>query len=626
MGTITRWIRLIRNGNTSFTVELYDNANYTGTPTTATANANLSSITGLKYITVRMFSQSNSGTINMEIDDMKFYNNQTSPTTLTKEFTFTQGDAQLVSSLTDKSGLKAHYSLDSTQSKTADLSSADWSENFSSSSPTSYYEHYTSGYDGNMVPYKDSSNGLWIDLDDFTGKVVGTLDLQNAGLMSANANDNYWTLRFKVNFSSITNGTGSIWIGLSSNTDASRDTQKFVGVRFKSNSAGMTTGASRYTGGSALSGSSGENDTGTTASTYSANTDYYVTVMRTGTGSDSTRTATVKAEIRTGSHTGTLLGTSYDDIYAQTGLRYFKVMNNRLSSGSAGQHRGRIYDVEFYDNEADVDGCKNDFSSTSDLDGMTNLPTNTLFLQTDTDISYWWKQSDNTWRRDGSPPVGGNLHAWYDASDLPTVTKDSSNLVSQLNDKSGNGYNLTASGTGSGGQPLWVSGGKNSLDIIDFASSKIMKAQWSATSQPMTFVAFVYTPPSDGSQDNIWDNYDNTNGSMGFANDSSTNNIVAYAPTNLIAGSSSNYTQKWGLFTIIYDTTSSSISINGNQKVSGNIGSNSSYGLTLSSHRTSATYGQIKLAELLIYNKVLSSDELTKINDYFVNKWGAVLE
>jgi hypothetical protein len=271
-----------------------------------------------------------------------------------------------------------------------------------------------------------------------------------------------------------------------------------------------------------------------------------------------------------------------------------------------------------------VDGCVNDFSSTSALDGVTGVRTNSIFQQTDVPEYYWY--NGTSWLRDGSPPLGNNLHAWYDASDSSSVTKDSSNLVSQLNDKSGNGYNLTASGTGTGGQPLWVSGGKNDLDIVDFGSSKQMKAQWTAKSQPVTYVAFMYSPASDGSQDNFWDNYDNTNSSMGFANVDTSNNLSAYAPTNLGSISSTNYTQKWGLFTVIYNTTSSEILINGDQKASGDIGTNSSYGITLSCHRTSATYGQIKLAEMLIYDKVLSSDELTTINNYFVNKWGAVLE
>ena len=268
--------------------------------------------------------------------------------------------------------------------------------------------------------------------------------------------------------------------------------------------------------------------------------------------------------------------------------------------------------------------CPNDFSSTSDLEALTGVRTNSIFQQTDVPEYYWY--NGTSWLRDGSPPLGNNLHAWYDASDSSSVTKDSSNLVSQLNDKSGNGYNLTASGTGTGGQPLWVSGGKNDLDIVDFGSSKQMKAQWTAKSQPVTYVAFMFSPASDGSQDNFWDNYDNTNSSMGFANVDTSNNLSAYAPTNLGSISSTNYTQKWGLFTVIYNTTSSEILINGDQKASGDIGTNSSYGITLSCHRTSATYGQIKLAEMLIYDKVLSSDELTTINNYFVNKWGAVLE
>ena len=232
---------------------------------------------------------------------------------------------------------------------TAAYPTADWTENFSAATPTSWVENSSSGYADNLEPYKSSSNGLWFDFDENTSKMVGTLDLQNAGLLGSNADDSKWILRFKINFTVISATQSSVWIGLSSNTDASRDTQKFVGVRFKSNSTGMTTGASRYTSGSALSGSSGENDTGSTASTYSTGTDYYVTIQRTGTGTDSTRTATIQATIRTGSHTGTVLGTSTDDIYAQTGLRYFKIMNNRLSSGANGQQKGYVYDVEFYD-------------------------------------------------------------------------------------------------------------------------------------------------------------------------------------------------------------------------------------------------------------------------------------
>jgi len=57
-----------------------------------------------------------------------------------------------------------------------------------------------------------------------------------------------------------------------------------------------------------------------------------------------------------------------------------------------------IYDLEWYNGSVNIDGCKNDASSTSELDGMTNLSTNTIFEQTDDTPSYWFKQSDNTWK------------------------------------------------------------------------------------------------------------------------------------------------------------------------------------------------------------------------------------
>jgi len=44
--------------------------------------------------------------------------------------------------------------------------------------------------------------------------------------------------------------------------------------------------------------------------------------------------------------------------------------------------------------------CSNDASATSELDGMTNLPVNTIFEQIDDTPAYYWKQSDNTWALD----------------------------------------------------------------------------------------------------------------------------------------------------------------------------------------------------------------------------------
>ena len=76
------------------------------------------------------------------------------------------------------------------------------------------------------------------------------------------------------------------------------------------------------------------------------------------------------------------------------------------------------------------DICPNDFSTTSALDEQTNLPVNTIFEQTDDTPSYWWKQSDNTWALDGSVTTGELPTGWAEvagASSGKNFTIDTAN-------------------------------------------------------------------------------------------------------------------------------------------------------------------------------------------------------
>ncbi len=604
------YIEIKRTSSSAYTVSISNGDDYNGDVLSATGGS--TSATALRYI--KFGDQANNSTQpwNGKIENVQFWDNTTtagSGTAVSIDLASEQG--ALVSSLSDKSGLKAYYSMDAISGATSGIAPDDG---------------------GNANSYAGVSL-------DSTNKILGTYSYDFSGSSSGvvgNSNQSY-------GISGTASWTISCWIrphNLSGNEAIFRKqhADSTADFEFGANSSNIFCW---------IEGNS------TNMVSSPANNTWYHLVIRRVSG-DKDYFYVNGAEVA-----NTSTQNSIDD---PSGFRWYlgrrKESNNEPFEGNMDEWgiwnraltTSEITALYNSGNGAKVDSisttdlviywnfeqiplaqqalpkCSNDFSATSDLLAMTNLPVNTIFEQTDDTPSYWWKQSDNTWKLDGSPPLHNNLHAWYDASDSSSVTKDSSNLVSQLNDKSGNGYNLTASGTGTGGQPLWVSGGKNDLDIVDFGSSKQMKAQWTAKSQPVTYVAFMYSPASDGSQDNFWDNYDDTNSSMGFANVDTSNNLAAYAPTNLGSISSTNYTQKWGLFTVIYNTTSSQILINGDQKASGNIGTNSSYGLTLSCHRTSATYGQIKLAEMLIYDKVLSSDELTTINNYFVNKWGAVLE
>lgn len=81
----------------------------------------------------------------------------------------------------------------------------------------------------------------------------------------------------------------------------------------------------------------------------------------------------------------------------------------------------------------------------------------------------------------GSPATifGADLVAWYDPSDATSITQ-SSNLVSQINDKSGNGFNLTASGVN---RPTYNATGilSNSPGLYFDGSANVMSSSTSFT-------------------------------------------------------------------------------------------------------------------------------------------------
>ena len=88
-------------------------------------------------------------------------------------------------------------------------------------------------------------------------------------------------------------------------------------------------------------------------------------------------------------------------------------------------------------------------------------------------------------------PANTTTALWLDGNDLTTITKDGSNYVSNWNDKSGDGKNATATGTG---KPLWSSG-KLSFD----GSDDFMVTPSITMGQPVTLfiVASVNTLSGD---------------------------------------------------------------------------------------------------------------------------------
>ncbi len=369
----TYYMQMKRSG-TTYTLSQH-NSDYSSTTWTNDKTIG-SGVTGLRYIKIQNGYQGNKAGW---IDNIKFWESATASGDPDVDLSFTAGDGQLVSSLTDKSELKANYTMDST-SLEALKSSADLTDDFSSDTWTGCKN---SACDNGAPTTIDISSGA---LRASTVNTASDDRLHKA--LGFTLSNSKWTCQFEVTLSS------SNQVNIIALTDGSGNLNAADGllVDYASSKLKMIS----YNG-----SSKGLESTGISTST---GTQYFVTLTRTSeTG--------LKLDVRTGSHTGTLVGSETGTISSST------IDLDTVQSGAYGRQSGDatyvLDNLKIYNNSGDLDGCKNDYSSTSELEGMTNLPVNTIFEQTDDTPTYWWKQSDNTWSLDGSVIANTDMTTSY---------------------------------------------------------------------------------------------------------------------------------------------------------------------------------------------------------------------
>ena len=120
-----------------------------------------------------------------------------------------------------------------------------------------------------------------------------------------------------------------------------------------------------------------------------------------------------------------------------------------------------------------------------------------------------------------SPLDLGNVGGWWDASDTSSITA-SSGAVSQLNDKSGNGYHMIQ-GTGSR-QPTTGTRTQNGLNVLDFDGGDWLSAGDVldvGTGGITTFIVCKFDGTGDGSPGGK-NNLGSLNGRYGFVRSSGT--------------------------------------------------------------------------------------------------------
>ena len=228
------------------------------------------------------------------------------------------------------------------------------------------------------------------------------------------------------------------------------------------------------------------------------------------------------------------------------------------------------------------------------------------------------------------PNTVDDLYAWWDFSgEYSTITRDGSDRVSKITNGEGS-VNLDMEQGTAGDQPLWVSADLNDKDVVDFASSRWLQTDDAKTnvpsvSQPVTYF-FVTEVPGTTSERWLFDrgsgwgiDYDNSRQNCGKPNNTAWNS----GPGNWTLDN----TGQWSYITTIFNgsdgllrqdgvANSGGAKDTGTRKISaGTIG--------IESAGTGDTQSwNEKIAEIIMYDRELSTAEIEGIELYLSTRWG----
>jgi hypothetical protein len=231
------------------------------------------------------------------------------------------------------------------------------------------------------------------------------------------------------------------------------------------------------------------------------------------------------------------------------------------------------------------------------------------------------------------PTQISGLGLWLDAADLSTITISTG--VSQLNDKSTNGYNLTQGTTGL--QPSY------SGNLITFSSNKYLNIPQAAINNTATYSLFMIFNPIASTNWILQKQYNGVSSrtmlsmTRYWQNNTGTTNYLywtAHANSGAIANSTTALsTSTLQLIELVYDGSTLTMYRNGNVL---STTSSAAYGIGNETNATNFTIGSwiadgsiidngvtnFQFGELLFYTRSLTVTQRQQIEGYLAWKWG----
>ena len=206
----------------------------------------------------------------------------------------------------------------------------------------------------------------------------------------------------------------------------------------------------------------------------------------------------------------------------------------------------------------------------------------------------------------------GNTVAWYDSSDLTTITKDGSDLVSRWNDKLLSGHDLIqATGTN---QPLWVvndgvlfDGVDNWMRTADFAYNVPEKVY-------LVFRQITWTP-----SDRIIDG--SSNQRMALQQYSSTPIIIAFTSGGDAVANNNAALNTFVIVRALF-ANPGKFQINNTAAVTGNFGTTNAGAITLGASGIGTANGHCQFKEAIFRDIADSAGDEVAIYNYLATKYG----
>ncbi len=229
----------------------------------------------------------------------------------------------------------------------------------------------------------------------------------------------------------------------------------------------------------------------------------------------------------------------------------------------------------------------------------------------------------NPYRFAGFLPTDiSNLIVWCDVNDTGNITLNGSD-ISQCADKSGNGNDIDQ--TTAANQPVYDSAdtdfnnnGSLSCDGTNYYMTTA--AFSSALSQPNSIIVVAKLNSVVGTG-YLFDGIVTTSRQGLFHSDSTTDTFAMTAPTDLVSSNANDVNTH--VLAALFNTTSSDLYIDGGAAdVSGNVGSHTMTGLTLCARFSLGTRKDVKITEITVYDKLLSTTELNALGSSLATKHG----